>query len=87
MGREGAAAAIEHNARVIHEHFSLVPSGERLLKVYGAIAESPPSGAMHPLEKPRHILDAFLAVDRFRLLRSSPVDRSPGLCDGRGIAG
>jgi hypothetical protein len=82
VGREGAAAAIEHNARVIHEHFSLVPSGERLLKVYGAIADTPPSGAMHPLEKPRHILDAFLAVDRFRLLRSSPVDESPEATSG-----
>jgi len=78
VGREDAGAAIEHNARVIHEHFSLIPSGERLLKVYRAIADSPRSGAMYPLDKSRLILDAFLAMDRFRLLRSSLVDRNRG---------
>lgn len=65
---ESASTVVAHNAQVVKEHFSLVPSGRRLLEMYGAV----PLGTAaepYPLSHPERLLDIFLAPERFRMIR------------------
>jgi hypothetical protein len=66
---DGQAALIRANAQAINERFSLVPSGQRLLRVYQQAAASPRSGHIAPLEHAARIFDWALDLSRFRLIR------------------
>jgi len=65
-----ASEVIRANVRVIREHFSLLPSGRRLLESYGRAVSSPRGDQPVPLPAPGRILDHFLDLKRFRLIRS-----------------
>jgi len=69
MDGPSAAAAIEHNVRVIDERFSLVPSGRRLAELLARIVGGPRGGPLAPLARPKLILDTFLDPRRFRMIR------------------
>ena len=64
------ADQIAENASVVRREFSLEPSGTRLAAVYQAVLAGSPDPPIQPLAAPQAILDRFLSVDRFRLLRS-----------------
>jgi hypothetical protein len=61
---------IGQNARTIDRHFSLVPSGRRLLQLYQRVAASGRSRRLEPLPHGQRILDRFLDFRRFRPIRS-----------------
>ncbi len=67
---EEIAEQIEANGEAIERSFSRVPSGRRLLKLYQQVALSPRHETPHPIEHPERILDRFIGLSRFRLLRS-----------------
>jgi hypothetical protein len=67
---EAADERIRHNAAAIAGGYSLVPSGRRLLDLYGRVAEEDRSAPPEPLPGAPGILDEFLALGRFRLMRS-----------------
>ncbi len=60
--------AIAECAKAVQEHYSLEPSGRRLLAMYSAVLESA-RGELVPLGGAERILVEFLAPDRFRLIR------------------
>lgn len=66
---EDAAGVVEANARTVAERFSLGASGRRLLEVYRGLAGSARSGPLEPLPRPEQILDRFLDLKRFRMIR------------------
>jgi hypothetical protein len=70
LRREDLAERIGANVEAIERGFSRVPSGRRLLDLYQRVAESPRDESPRPLEGAGQILDRFLGLDRFRLLRS-----------------
>jgi len=70
IGGDKEAETIRHNARTIAHHFSQVPSGHRLLELYGRVSASPRGDRPQPLEHRERILDRFLDFDRFRPIRS-----------------
>ncbi len=72
LRREEVTERVAWNQQKIESAFSLVPSGMRLRELYhellaAAVAEG---FAPQPLAHPDRILDRFLDVDRFRMLRS-----------------
>ena len=67
---EVASKVIRHNSRAIVDQFSLPPSGRRLLKLYGQLEASPRGQGCQPLDGAGRILDYFLELDRFRLIRT-----------------
>jgi len=68
---DGAAAAlVRHNVEAIGRHYSLVPSGRRLVDLYRLVAFSPRGTSLRPLPHADRILDRFLDLRRFRLIRS-----------------
>ncbi len=67
---DGTEELVRANAGVVRRKFSLEPSGARLAAVYQAILESPRGHEIQPLARPGAILDHFLDVARFRLLRN-----------------
>ncbi len=68
--KNGAPEAIEHNIRVIAEHYGLEPSGRRLLDMYRRVAAGSRNGIPEPLAQSDRILDSFLDFARFRPIRS-----------------
>jgi len=70
LRREELAERIEANVEAIERGFSRVPSGRRLLDLYQHVAGSRRDETTRPLEGAGRILDRFLGLDRFRLLRS-----------------
>ncbi|MBN1910556.1 MAG: hypothetical protein JW818_12500 [Pirellulales bacterium] len=68
--RADAADVVRHNAQAIDAHFSLEPSGRRLLRLLEQVAASPRTSSLDPLPYPERILDAFLDPMRFRLIRT-----------------
>ena len=70
LRREERTERIEANVEAIERGFSRVPSGRRLLDLYQCVAGSPRDETAGPLEGAGRILDRFLGLDRFRLLRS-----------------
>jgi len=70
LRREELVERIEANVEAIERGFSRLPSGRRLLEVYQRLAECPRDEPARPLEGAGRILDRFLGLDRFRLLRS-----------------
>ncbi len=62
--------AIRHNVEAIRRHYSLVRAGERLLKAYDRAISSPRTTPPEPLAHPERILDRFLDLSRFRLIRN-----------------
>lgn len=67
-----AAAVIEQNAQSVRRGFGLESSGRRLQGLYHAIAAAPPSDRLEMLEHAGRVLDAFLSLDRFYLVRVLP---------------
>jgi hypothetical protein len=70
LRREELTERIEANVEAIERGFSRVPSGRRLLDLYRRVAGSLRDETAGPLEGAGRILDRFLGLDRFRLLRS-----------------
>jgi len=68
---------IEQNVAAINGHFSLLPSGRRLLNVYERVTASPRGDPPKPLEHADRILGRFLDLRRFRLIRSPGVAGDP----------
>ena len=65
-----ASNVIRQNAESIRQHFSLEPSGQRLLNIYTQVAASGRDEPPQPLSGTDKVLDQFLRPDRFRLIRS-----------------
>jgi len=61
---------IESNRQTIDRHFSLVPSGRRLQELYRKVAGSHRGRRSECLPHAGRILDRFLELERFRLIRS-----------------
>jgi hypothetical protein len=61
---------IRHNAGAVAGQFSSAATGKRLVELYGRVAAEGRSAEAEPLDGAAGILDAFLALERFRLLRS-----------------
>ena len=59
---------VEANAAVVRERYSLAGSGQRLRSVYDAVRASP-TGPVTPPPRPGAVLDAFLDLTTFRLIR------------------
>jgi hypothetical protein len=72
-GRDEVAGLIRQNVEAIGRHFSLLPSGKRLLALYQRVAGSGRGRRLEPLRHPERILDRFLSLERFRLIRSERV--------------
>jgi len=73
-----AAALVRHNVQAISRQYSLVPSGRRLLDLYRRVASSPRGTSPVPLQHADRILDRFLDLRRFRLIRSDLPTATPG---------
>jgi len=70
MRADDDAETIQRNARTIERHFSPVPSGRRLLELYERVVASARDDAVQPVPHGERILDRFLDLGRFRLIRS-----------------
>ncbi|HYW80502.1 MAG TPA: hypothetical protein VE890_13045 [Thermoguttaceae bacterium] len=70
LDEEVTRPTIAENRQAIEQHFALRPSGNRLQKLYSSARESVRSGQPQPLVNAGRILDRFLELDRFRLIRS-----------------
>ncbi len=70
IDEEAASRNVAENRQTIDRHFSLRPSGNRLRELYSNAVESPRSEQPGPLPHVGRILDRFLKLDRFRLIRS-----------------
>jgi len=68
---DGSQALIDHNQEVIGAHYALIPSGRRLAALYRQALDSPRHLPPRPLAQAARILDAFLDLNRFRLIRST----------------
>jgi hypothetical protein len=66
------SALVRHNRDAIDRNFSLDRSGRRLLSLYHEVEASPQETGSSPLEGVDSILDAFLQLERFRLIRGRP---------------
>lgn len=66
---EVRAERIAANKAVVETGFSLAATGRRLLDLYTNVASQPRNQAEDPLESDK-LLDEFLSVDKFRLIRS-----------------
>ena len=64
----GESTQIEQCAQAVQKHYSLEPSGRRLLAMYASVLESA-RGELVPLDHAERILTEFLAPGRFRLIR------------------
>lgn len=73
-----AAELVRHNVELIGRHFSLSASGRRLLDLYKRVVSSPRAGRPEPLQHASRILDQFLDLKRFRLIRTDLVGPPPG---------
>jgi hypothetical protein len=69
ISRDEVAEVVEANARAIRQHFSLIPSGRRLLDLYRQIAASPRTEGPQPLPHGGRIVQEFLDFARFRPIR------------------
>jgi hypothetical protein len=67
---ENAEDLMKENTHAIRRSFSLGPSGDRLLKLYQRVFDSKRDTEIRPLTYPDKILDQFLDLRRFRLIRS-----------------
>jgi len=65
-----ADSRVSENAAAVRSHYALEPSGRRLVSLYEQVAASPREPHLRPLEHAGRILDSFLALQRFRLIRS-----------------
>ncbi len=65
-----ASDVIQQNADAIRREFSLEPSGRRLVDLYEQVISSPRDESPEPLPNAGRILDQFLSIDRFRLIRT-----------------
>ncbi len=65
-----ASQTIRHNADAIRRDYSLIPIGRRLLALYRQVAAAPRDEPPEPLPRTESILDQFLQLDRFRLMRT-----------------
>jgi len=70
VSRDDLADRIRANAEAIERNFSRIPSGRRLRGLYEQVAASPRGEPPRPIEHPERILDRFIGLSRFRLLRS-----------------
>ena len=59
---------VERNAAVVRDRYDLAGSGARLRAVYDAVLASP-VGPVEPPPRPGAVLDAFLDLKTFRLIR------------------
>jgi len=62
--------SIARNAQIIQDHYSLVSSGRLLVGLYRQMEGSARGGCAEPLADAPRILDRFLDLERFRLIRS-----------------
>jgi len=67
---EDIAGLIPQNCEAIGRHYSLLASGRRLLEAYHRVVSSPRSGRLEPIGHADEILDRFLDLGRFRLIRA-----------------
>jgi len=67
---EATLQTVAENRQAIDQHFSLRPSGNRLRELYSNATESPRSERPGSLPHVGRILDRFLELDRFCLIRS-----------------
>lgn len=61
---------LRENAQVVEEHFSPYAIGEQLWQIYQQMLRLPATGPLEPLSHPERILESFLDLRRFRMLRS-----------------
>ncbi len=61
-------AIIENNCRIVLRNYALSDHGDRLLKIYGRVIKQP---VRHQIDKSA-LLDAFLELKRFSLLKWGP---------------
>ena len=61
---------IERNKHVIRDVFSLEPSGQRLLRIYRDLLDSPRQPDTVPPTNPHAVLESYLDLNQMRLLRS-----------------
>ncbi|OQA24526.1 MAG: hypothetical protein BWY59_02175 [Verrucomicrobia bacterium ADurb.Bin345] len=66
---DAALRAMDHNANIIRRTYSLERYGTRLMEIYRAVADSP-AGEVNDGLNVAGLLDAFLAPERFSLLRT-----------------
>lgn len=63
-------ALVRENASVVSEHFSPLQLGRRLWEIYQTLAQTRRTGPVEGLSHPEQILERFLDLRRFRLLRA-----------------
>ncbi len=63
------AETIDHNKQVIQERYSLEASGRRLLELNRNVIASQRENNVEPLGQGERILDSFLDLNRFRMIR------------------
>lgn len=67
--RASAAEQIAANVAMIRAAYSLEPSGQRLLAVYGHVAAAPRDGTPKPLKRSQELVARYLTPARFHPLR------------------
>jgi hypothetical protein len=80
------AELVRHNVELIGRRFSLSASGQQLLDLYGRAVSSPRAGRPKPLEHAARILDQFLDLKRFHLIRTDLTSPTPGDQDNAGTS-
>lgn len=76
-GADQANELVDHNVELIGRRFSLSASGQQLLDLYGRAVSSPRTGRPKPLAHAARILDQFLDMKRFHLIRTDLADPAP----------
>ncbi len=66
---ESEGDAIDHNALVVRESYSLAECGHRLRRVYADVLQCPDEGPIVPPSSGDQVLASFLAADRLRPIR------------------
>jgi len=68
--QEEQEALIGQNGQVVREHFSPICLGRQLCQIYQTLFQARRSGPLEPLAHPERILEGFLDLRRFRMLRT-----------------
>ncbi len=65
----GDTLLIESNAKIVRRDYSLNRIGKQLINLYQRLAASPRDRALHTLKHGSRILESFLELSRFHMLR------------------
>ncbi|MCA9074904.1 MAG: glycosyltransferase family 4 protein [Planctomycetaceae bacterium] len=67
---EISSGTIKANQEIIRQHYSTVASGERLMSIYETVFGSRRDGGFEEPARGSAILDAFLSLERFQVIRT-----------------